>query len=771
MTLMTPVRRQYLQVKKQHPEAIVLFRLGDFYETFDDDAKLVARELEITLTSREMGKGQRVPLAGIPYHALDNYLARLVGRGHKVAICEQMAEASEVKGIIPREVVRVITPGTVVEANLLVPKENNYLAAALADKGVCGVAYVDVTTGEFATTQLSLDALYPELERLRPAELLVPRESAFISGLDFAVSALEGWSFELENARELLLDHFGVASLEGYGCAHLPLAVRAAGAVLQYLSETQKSTLRQLTALSTYSVESFMVLDPSTRRSLDLLSNSRSGGTSGSLLSVLDQTRSPMGGRLLRRWLSQPLLDLDVLVARQDSIGAFHRDATLRAEMGTLLSHMPDMERLTNRVSAGGASPREVVALGHALEASGKIRDLLAGKPGVDNKDSLPSLDPVNDLCSLILEALVDSPPASLNEGGVIREGFSAELDQIKNSVREARQFIAGLERGERERTGVKSLKVGYNRVFGYYIEVSKANASQVPSDYVRKQTLVGAERFVTPELKEFEDLILNAQERMVDLEATLFRQVCQTIASRRESLLNTAGAVARLDTFCSLAELAVTNNYVRPELTEEEGISILGGRHPVVERHLAPGEVFVPNDTVLCSRDAQIAILTGPNMAGKSTYLRQVALIILLAQIGSFVPAQSARLGLVDRIFRHVPIRRPLPAGNRQQSGRIDMDRVVARQRSRGCGAAAANQRANAHRDAQHIRPRRGAVQILSGRLQNEGDLLVHGARLERRFRDGCVGGSDQRVPVPRDGEHHASIARVRHHDGALTG
>ncbi|MDO8692046.1 MAG: DNA mismatch repair protein MutS, partial [Dehalococcoidia bacterium] len=653
--MITPVRRQYLQVKKQHPEAIVLFRLGDFYETFDDDAKLVARELEITLTSREMGKGQRVPLAGIPYHALDNYLARLVGRGYKVAICEQMAEASEVKGIIPREVVRVITPGTVVEASLLVPKENNYLAAALEDKGICGLAYVDVTTGEFATTQLPLDALYPELERLRPSELLVPRGSAFSSGLDFAVSALEEWSFELDSARQLLFDHFRVASLEGYGCSHLPLAVRAAGAILQYLGETQKSTLQQLTALSTYSVQSFMVLDPSTRRSLDLWSNSRSGRSSGSLLSIMDQTRTPMGGRLLRRWLSQPLLDLDGLVSRQDSIGAFHGDATLRAEMGPPLAHMPDMERLTGRVSAGGASPREVVALGHALDASRKIRDLLAAKASVGIMASLPSLDPCDDLSALIREALVDSPPANLVDGGVIREGFSAELDRFKTSVREARQFIAGLERRERERTGVKSLKVGYNRVFGYYIEVSKANAVQVPSDYVRKQTLVGAERFITPELKEYEDLILNAQERMVDLETTLFRQVCQTIASRRESLLNTAGALAHLDTFCSLAELAVTHNYVRPELTEEEGISILGGRHPVVERHLAPGEVFVPNDTVLCSRDAQIAILTGPNMAGKSTYLRQVALVILLAQIGSFVPAQSARLGLVDRIFSRV--------------------------------------------------------------------------------------------------------------------
>ncbi len=652
---MTPIRQQYLQVKKKYPQAIVFFRLGDFYETFDEDARLVARELEITLTSREMGKGQRVPLAGIPYHAVDNYLARLVTRGYKVAICEQMAEASDVKGIIPREVVRVITPGTVVESNLLAPKENNYLAAALEDRGACGLAYVDVTTGEFATTQLPIGALYSELERLHPAELLVPQDSTLTSGLDVPVTPMDGWSFALDNTRDALLEQFGVASLEGYGCAHLPLAIRAAGAILHYLQETQKAAVQQLSGLTTYSVDSFMVLDPSTRRNLDLLSHARSGRSSGSLLSVIDQTRTPMGGRLLRRWLSQPLLDRQALISRQEAIAAFHADASFRTEMGSLLAHVPDMERLAGRVSAGTASPREVVSLGHALESTSRIRDLLAEGATADLLVSLPPMDPCRDLSKLIQDALVDAPPAGLSEGGVMREGFSAELDQFKTSVREARQFIASLERRERERSGIKSLKVGYNRVFGYYIEVSKSNIAQAPSDYMRKQTLVGAERFITPELKEYENLILNAQERMIDLEMSLFRQVCQTIASRRESLLATADALAHLDTYISLAEVAATYNYVRPELTEEEGITILGGRHPVVERHLPPGELFVPNDTYLSSDDAQIAILTGPNMAGKSTYLRQVALIVLLAQTGSFVPAQSARLGLVDRIFSRV--------------------------------------------------------------------------------------------------------------------
>jgi len=652
---MTPIRRQYLQIKKKYPQAIVLFRLGDFYETFDDDAKLVARELEIALTSREMGKGQRVPLAGIPYHSLEGYLARLVGRGYKVAICEQMAEASEVKGIIPREVVRVITPGTVVETSLLAAKENNYLAAALEEKGACGLAYVDVTTGEFATTQLPPDALYPELERLRPAELLVPRDSPLGSGLGVPVTPLEAWSFELDQSRETLLQHFGVASLEAYGCARLPLAVRAAAAILHYLRETQKSAIGQLTSLATYSVDSFMVLDPYTRGNLDLVTHSRSGRTAGSLLSVIDRTRTPMGGRLLRRWLSQPLLDRESLVARQEAIAAFYDGPAIRAEMASLMAHMPDLERLTGRIASAVASPREVVAQGRGLEAAGQVQELLGNMRGADLFIALPLLDPCPDLSRLVREALVEAPPVSLSEGGVIREGFSPELDQFKASVREARRYIAGLERREKERTGIKSLKVGYNKVFGYYIEISKASISQAPDDYLRKQTLVGAERFITPELKEYESLVLNAQERMAELEAALFRQVCQTIASRLEVLLSTAAALAHVDVYASLADVAATYGYIRPELTEEEGIIILGGRHPVVERHLSPGEVFVPNDTQLSSDDCQIAILTGPNMAGKSTYLRQVALIVLMAQIGSFVPAQSVRLGLVDRIFSRV--------------------------------------------------------------------------------------------------------------------
>jgi DNA mismatch repair protein MutS len=656
---MTPIRKQYLQIKRRYPHAIVFFRLGDFYETFDEDARVVARELEITLTSREMGKGQRVPLAGIPCHAIDNYLGRLVSRGHKIAICEQVEEAppSTVrgKGIMAREVVRVITPGTVVETNLLISKENNYLAAAVPDKVAAGLAYVDVSTGEFATTQMPGDNLLAEVERLHPAELLLPRGSPLAIGLDTAITLLDDWVFELEGARQALLDHFEVASLEAYGCAHLPQAIRAAAAVLHYLGETQRAALAQLTRLSTYSTEAFMTLDAQTRRNLEIYSRARAGTSAGSLLSVIDLTKTAMGGRLLRRWLNQPLLDREALVARQEAVEAFHRDPELRLGMASLLGPMPDLERLTSRVSAGLASPREVVALGQGLELVGQVKGLLEAREAMPAGVAPGQLDPNPELVELVRRAIAPDPPATLAEGGVIRDGFSPELDGLKASVKEARRYIAGLERAERERTGIKSLKVGYNKVFGYYIEVSKPNLPQVPPNYIRKQTLVGGERFITPELKDYENLILSAQEKMVEMELSIFKQLCQRIGDRRESILATAGSLAQIDCFCALAEVAARYDYVRPELTEDEDIVITAGRHPVVERHLAPGEVFVPNDTRLSTSEDQIIVLTGPNMAGKSTYLRQVALIVLLAQIGSFVPARSARIGLVDRIFTRV--------------------------------------------------------------------------------------------------------------------
>ena len=655
----TPIRQQYLRIKRKYPEAIVLFRLGDFYETFDEDAKLASRELEIVLTSREMGKGHRVPMAGIPYHALDNYLARLINRGYKVAICEQVTKPGETKGLVQRDVIRVVTPGTVVEPSLLDSKTNNYLASVVLGEGEVGLAYVDITTSEFATTQLPLPRAIPELQRLRPSEIIAAK-SADLSTLKLSapVTRLDDYWFELEDARQTALDHFGVATLEGYGCAHLPLAIRAVGAIIHYLQETQKQVLGQLTRLSTYSTDSFMALDEQTQRNLELFQGNRSGTTEGSLLSIIDLTKTAMGGRLLKRWLGQPLLDVAELNKRQDAIEWFLNNTLARSQTISLLGEVADLERLINRVKSGIASPRELVALRRTLEAIPKLKQILDSPIGWLRE----GLKPCQDIVDLISKAIVEQPPAGLDEGGVVREGFSLELDELRQKSKEAKQYLANLERQERERTGIKSLKVGYNKVFGYYIEVSKSNLPQVPQDYIRKQTLVGGERFFTPELKEYESLILNAQDRITELEAQIFRQVCGQVGASSEVILASANAIANIDVFSSLAEVAVRYSYVRPKLTTDNKISISQGRHPVVERSLANS--FISNDTCLSNDDAQLIILTGPNMSGKSTYLRQVALIVLMAQMGSFVPTSSATIGLVDRIFTRIGAREDIAAG-----------------------------------------------------------------------------------------------------------
>ena len=717
---MTPLRRQYLQIKRRYPDTIVFFRLGDFYETFDDDAKITSAELEIVLTSREMGKGQRVPMAGIPHHAVDSYLAKLINRGHKVAIVEQTSDPETSRGLVDREVVRVVTPGTVVEPTMLDSKANNYLAAALVEGKQIGLAYVDITTGEFATTQISGDlaALQHELARLCPAECLVPKLDSRAAGrlLDIAAlvqslshaSLYEAWHFDLETAREVLLRHLEVTTLSGFGCENLPLAVRAAGAILQYLEDTQKVSLSQLTTLRTYSTSGFMVLDAATRRNLELTQSTRQGSLKGSLLWVLDRTSTPMGGRLLRRWLSEPLLDIDRLRARQEAIEELVGNTIVRAKLAKLLGRCADLERLINRVGQRLVTPRELISLRATLETAAAIGELMnEPSTAVLDQDHPPTdasmaanqapisilasrlgpLPDCGDIVHLIAQAIVAEPPATLYDGGVIAPGFSDELDSIRSSSRDARQWIAGLERSERERTAIKSLKVGYNKVFGYYLEVTNPNLEaplneqmrglvqrevdnnpalasrpmpttireylEVFCGYSRKQTLVNAERYVTTELKEYESQVLNAQERIVDLETRIYRQVCDQISAASERVQRTARILAHLDVFTALAEVAVRNNYRRPTLTDEDEIRIIGGRHPVVE--LSLDEPFVPNDVHLSNREAQLIILTGPNMAGKSTYLRQVALIVLMAQIGSFVPAESARIGLVDRIFTRV--------------------------------------------------------------------------------------------------------------------
>jgi DNA mismatch repair protein MutS len=672
----TPIRKQYLRLKAQHPDAILFFRLGDFYETFDADAEIAARELDLVLTSRPVAKGVRVPMAGVPYHAVENYIARLIEKGYRVAIAEQVGEVTG-RGLVEREVVRVVTPGTVVEPALLDARRPNYLAALVIEEDRAGLAYAEITTGEFATTQLAREEVPRELARLQPRECLFPDAREW-KAAGSARLPLPDWNFpgthftpypayrfEPGTARQSLLDHFGVTTLEGFGCEGKPLAVRAAGAILQYLQETQKGALAQLTTLRTYSTDRFLVMDPTTRRNLELTESWRERRVQGSLLGVLDRTLTPMGGRLLRARITQPLVDREAIERRLDEVEQFVQGGILRVRVQEALKDMPDLERLVNRVVGGVAHPRDLIGIRRALEGVEKLASSLLLTPsplrnGVHGRGGEGGaavgggvrIDPCSDVADLIARAVVDNPPTALSDGGVIRPGFSEELDGLLRSVREAREWLASLERREQERTGIKNLKVGYNKVFGYYIEVTRANLPAVPPDYIRKQTLVNAERFITPELKEMETLILNAEERQVEVETRIFREVCARIAARAPALLETARAVARLDVAAALAEVAVRNRYVRPELTEENVLEIVGGRHPIVEQTLS--EPFVPNDLYL-DEETRILIITGPNMAGKSVYIRQNALIVLMAQMGSFVPAERARIGIVDRIFTRI--------------------------------------------------------------------------------------------------------------------
>ncbi len=661
---MTPVRRQYLRIKQRYRDAIVFFRLGDFYESFDEDAQVVSQALDIALTSRSMGKSMRVPMAGVPAHSLEPYLARLIKQGHKVAICEQLSDPSISKGLVERDVVRVVTPGTVTEPSLLELKANNYLAAVIVEGEMAGLAYVDITTGEFATTQLSLQELVPELHRLTLAELLLPQGQALPpASPEVTVTSASLHSFDPEEGRHRLLEHFSVVTLESLGCEKLPLAIGAAGAIVDYLSQTQPTALKEITSLNTYSTAAFMTLDPQTQRNLELFQSGRWGSNTLSLLSVLDLTRTPMGGRLLRRWLGQPLLDLAQLERRQEAVAFFHANLLRRQRTRECLSDIADLERLLNRIRLNTASPREVLTLKKGLNAAAGLLPLFEeGNGGSPTwiKEMLPICD---DVVALIEGALASETPGEPGDGTVIRDGLSPDLDELRRASQNAREFIASLERKEREATGIKSLKVGYNKVFGYYIGVSKTHLGQVPSHYVRRQTLVGGERYITPDLKEYESLILNARERIEELERTLFRQICAQIGERGQAIAALAEGVAHVDVLASLAEVADRYGYVRAQLTQGVTLEIKGGRHPVVERVLPPGS-FVPNDTYLSTKDTQLILLTGPNMAGKSTYIRQIALITLMAHIGSFVPAEAATIGLVDRIFTRVGLQDDLVTG-----------------------------------------------------------------------------------------------------------
>ena len=661
---MTPIRRQYLRIKQRYPEAIVLFRMGDFYETFDDDARLASVELDIVLTSRSMGKGTKVPLAGIPAHSLEPYLTRLIKRGHKVAICEQLSDPAASKGLVERDVVRVVTPGTVLDPSLLEQKSNNYLAAVALDGSDTGLSFVDITTGEFSTTQLSMDELTLELARLSPAELLLPQgHESPIETDSCAITPFSALEMDYESCLQTLLDHFRVATLDSFGCAGQPLAVIAAAAIIEYLAQTNRSSLTELITLRTYSTARFMILDQQTRRNLEIFEGGKWGSSGPSLISTLDMTRTPMGGRLLRRWLGQPLLDMDELIRRQDGVAFFYGNLISRENTISRLSHVTDLERILNRIRLGVAAPQELLSLKGSLEAASELPSLF-DEEGAESISWLKDkLQPCDDVIALIEASIVPGSTTGPGEGNVIKEGFSPELDELRLVSSNAREYIAGLEIKAKEETGVKTLKVGYNKVFGYYIEISNSHLSQVPEHYMRRQTLVGGERFITPELKEYESLILNASEHISELEHNLYRQVCSQVGERAQAIASLAEGVGHIDVFSSLAEVASRYGYVRPSLTEEEGIEIKGGRHPVVERVLSTGR-FVPNDVNLSANEAQLIVLTGPNMAGKSTYIRQTALIVLLAQIGSFVPAESVTMGPVDRIFTRVGLQDDLATG-----------------------------------------------------------------------------------------------------------
>ncbi len=659
----TPIRQQYLDIKRQYPDTIVFFRLGDFYETFDHDAEITSRELDIVLTSRGVSKGTRIPMAGIPYHAVENYLSRLIERGYHVAICEQVGE-QPAKGIFPRKVVRVVTPGTIVEPALLPGSRNNYLAAIAAQENAAAIAHVDITTGEFAAAALEgadlHNQLRAEVERLRPAEILLPDNLTF-DWLNGNVTMWPAWRFEAGRCRETLLGQFDVLTLDGFGLANKPLAVRAAGAILQYLKETQPSSLQLLKSIATYSLDEFMVLDAPTRRNLELTETIRSGGKEGSLLSIIDQTVTPMGQRKMAQWISKPLLDIAAIQARQERVAALLKDGLLRAEIRGGLKPVADLERLANRIQSGHAVPRELTALRESLRL---MPDLFALLP--DNEEYRPFHPPSEALSQDVLElleaAIDDEPPATLQNTGVIRPGYSGELDGVIEASKHARDWISSLENVERERLGIKTLKVGYNKVFGYYIEITHSNTVNVPPEYIRKQTLVNAERYITPEMKEYETLVLNAESRIHEIELRLFREVCGQISLKAERLLRLARGLAELDVFASLAETAALGNYTRPEIIPGRTLKIIDGRHPVVEHTLA-GERFVSNDAIFAENEI-IRVITGPNMSGKSTFLRQTALIVLLAQMGSCVPASSAEIGLVDRIFTRIGAQDEIHAG-----------------------------------------------------------------------------------------------------------
>ncbi len=684
MAELTPMMQQYMETKNQYPDCILFYRLGDFYEMFFEDAITASRELEITLTGKSCGLEERAPMCGVPYHAVDNYLNKLVAKGYKVAICEQMEDPKLTKGLVKRDVVRIVTPGTNLAPQALDETKNNYLMCIVYIADRYGLAISDITTGDYFVTELPDSVkLMDEIYKFMPSEIIC-NESFYMSGMDLddlrnrlgiAIYSLDAWYFDDAVCRKKLLEHFHVSSFAGLGLEDYDCGIISAGALLQYLLETQKNNLSHLTHITPYTTGKYMMLDSSTRRNLELCETLREKQKRGSLLWVLDKTRTAMGARTLRKYVEQPLIEKEAVLRRLDAVEELKNNAISREEIREYLSPVYDLERLITRITYGSANPRDLTALCSSLEMLPPIKYILEEMQSALLGGVRDDLDTLEDLCTLIKDAVIDDPPLAMKEGGIIRDGYSEEVDTLRHAKSDGKDWLAKLEEEEREKTGIKNLKIKYNKVFGYYLEVTNSYKDLVPDYYTRKQTLANAERYITPELKELEDTILGAEDKLYALEYELYSSVRGTIAGEVERIQKTAKAVAALDVFASLALIAERNNYVRPKINEKGVIDIKDGRHPVVEK-MIPNDMFISNDTYLDDKKQRISIITGPNMAGKSTYMRQAALIVLMAQLGSFVPASSANIGLVDRIFTRVGASDDLASG--QSTFMVEMTEVA---------------------------------------------------------------------------------------------
>ena len=676
--------KQYMETKSQYQDCILFYRLGDFYEMFFDDALTASRELEITLTGKNCGQEERAPMCGVPYHAVESYLNKLVSKGYKVAICEQVEDPKTAKGIVKREVVRIVTPGTNLDTQALDESKNNYIMCIVYIADRYGVSVADITTGDYFVTEIEDGAkLMDEIYRFSPSEIIC-NEAFYMSGMDLegmkdrlgiTIYSLDAWYFDDAVCRQKLLDHFKVSSFAGLGLADYDCGVISAGALLQYLLETQKNNLSNLTHITPYTSGKYMMLDSSTRRNLELCETLREKQKRGSLLWVLDKTKTAMGARMLRKFVEQPLIDKKEIERRLDAVQELKEQAISREELREYLSPVYDLERLITKITYGTANPRDLTAFRTSLEMLPPIRYILQDMQCDLLKSIMDELDPLEDLCSLITNAIREEPPIAMKEGNIIRDGFNEEVDKLRRAKSDGKDWLAKLENDEREKTGIKNLRIKYNKVFGYYLEVTNSYKDLVPEYYTRKQTLANAERYITPELKELEDMILGAEDKLYALEYEIYTEVRNKTAAEVERIQQTAKAVAALDVFASLALVAERNNYVRPKINEKGVIDIKEGRHPVVER-MIPNDMFIANDTYLDDKKHRISIITGPNMAGKSTYMRQTALIALMAQVGSFVPAKSANIGISDRIFTRVGASGDLASG--QSTFMVEMTEVA---------------------------------------------------------------------------------------------